>query len=68
MGKDGIEVDSAKIEPLMKWIMPRDLANCAHFWSYVSISNVFIQRYSTLVVPITKLTRHGFNYHWTVEC
>jgi hypothetical protein len=68
VGKDEIKVDPAKIETVMKWNTPRDVGQLCSFLGLYNYFRRFIQGYSTLVAPLTNLTRHDSKYNWTVEC
>jgi hypothetical protein len=67
VGKDGVKVDPAKIEIVMKWNTPRDVGQLRSFF-VCNYFRRFIQGYSTLVGPLTNLTRHDSKYNWMVEC
>ena len=68
VGKDGVKVDPAKIETIMKLNTPHDVGQLRSFFGLCNYFKRFIQGYTTLVAPLTNLTRHDSKYHWTVDC
>ena len=68
VGKDGIKVDPAKTKVIQDWPRP---CNVKDVRSYCCLSNYFrrfLENYSTMVAPLTNLTRKGIPFDWTPAC
>jgi len=68
VGKDGIKVDPRKIETVAKWARPKDVSQLRSFLGLCNYFRRFIQGYSTLVAPLTHLTRQDVKFTWTDQC
>ena len=68
VGKDGIKVDPRKIETVTTWARPNDVSQLRSFLGLSNYFRRFIQGYSTLVAPLTHLTRKDVKYIWTEQC
>ena len=68
VGKDGIKVDPRKIETVTTWARPNDVSQLRSFLGLSNYFRRFIQGYSTLVAPLTHLTRKDVKYIWTKQC
>jgi hypothetical protein len=68
VGKDGIKVDPQKIETVTTWARPNDVSQLRSFLGLNNYFRRFIQGYSTLVAPLTHLTRKDVKYIWTEQC
>ena len=68
MGKGGIKVDPKKIEIVAKWHRPLEVGQLRSFLGLCNYFRRFIHGYSTLVAPLTFLTRSTIKYIWTNEC
>lgn len=64
----GISVDPLKIEAVMKWKQPKTVTEVRSFLGLVGYYRRFIQDFSKLAEPMTKLTRKGVKYEWTDKC
>ena len=64
IGKDGIKVDPRKIETAAKWARPKDVNQLRSFLGLCNYFHKYIQGYSTLVVPLTHLTRKDVKFIW----
>ena len=53
----GIEVDSRKIEALVKWKTPKNIAKVQSFLGLAGYYHRFIEGFSLIVSPLTKLLR-----------
>ena len=68
VGKDGIKVDPRKIETVTTWARPNDVSQLRSFLGLSNYFRRFFQGYSTLVAPLTHLTRKDVKYIWTEQC
>jgi hypothetical protein len=51
-----------------KWARPKDISQLRSFLDLWVYFKRFIQDYSTLVAPLTHLTRKDFKFTWTNQC
>ncbi|XP_052198313.1 uncharacterized mitochondrial protein AtMg00860-like [Diospyros lotus] len=65
---EGITVDSAKIKVVQGWKQPTNLAKVRSFLGLPSYYRRFMERFSNIVVCLTRLMQKGVRYKWTVEC
>lgn len=68
ISKDGLAVDPTKIKAVVKWKILKNVSKIQSFLGLVGYYRRFIERFSTIAVPLTKLTRKSipFVYHNTV--
>ncbi|KAL8112978.1 hypothetical protein AgCh_020338 [Apium graveolens] len=57
VNKEGIKVDPAKIETVMNWERPKTPTEVRSFLGLTGYYRRFVQDFSKIVVPLTKLTR-----------
>ncbi|KAD6454275.1 hypothetical protein E3N88_08981 [Mikania micrantha] len=61
---EGIMVDPAKVEAVMKWNHPKTPAEVRSFLGLAGYYRRFIQDFSKIATPLTKLTRKEVKYDW----
>jgi hypothetical protein len=59
VGKDGIKVDPVKVAAVQNWPVPSDVRLLRGFLGLANYFRRFVQGFSTLVTPLTNLTRHN---------
>ena len=68
VGKDGIKVDPAKTEVIKHWPVPTSISAVRSFCGLANYFRKFLQGYSSMVAPLTNLTRTDVKFDWTAEC
>nr|GEY17718.1 putative reverse transcriptase domain-containing protein [Tanacetum cinerariifolium] len=61
---EGVHVDPAKIESIKDWASPKSLTEIFQFLGLVGYYRRFIEGFSKIVRPMTKLTQKCVNYEW----
>ena len=65
---DGIRPDPAKVAAVQEWKVPTDLHQLRSFLGFGNFFRKFIQGYSKMVTPLTRLTRSSVKWSWAAEC
>ncbi|GKE25950.1 putative reverse transcriptase domain-containing protein [Tanacetum coccineum] len=60
----GIHVDPAKIESIKDWASPKTLTEIRQFLGLASYYQQFIEGFSKISKPMTKLTQKSMNFEW----
>ncbi|XP_050222329.1 uncharacterized protein LOC126672422 [Mercurialis annua] len=68
VSKDGIKVDPTKIEAVMDWQRPRSVTEIRSFLGLAGYYRRFVQDFSRISAPMTKLTQKGVKFEWTDKC
>ena len=71
VGTEGIKVDPDKTQVVRDWPTPRNVKEVQSFLGLANYFRKFVQGYSTLVDPLTKLTRKALvwnNQTWDEAC
>ena len=63
---DGIQMDKEKVKAIREWPEPRNLKEIQAFLGFANFYRRFIQRYSQICTPLTKMTKKEQPFHW--EC
>ncbi|KAD3066456.1 hypothetical protein E3N88_34336 [Mikania micrantha] len=61
---EGIMMDPAKVEAVMKWNPPKTPTEVRSFLGLAGYYRRFIQDFSRIATPLTKLTRKEVKYDW----
>jgi len=64
ISQDGIAVDPSKIEVVLKWESPKPFFEIRIFLVLARYYRRFIEGFSKLALPLTKLTRKGQAFVW----
>ena len=67
ISKDGILVDPKKVEAIVNWERPKDVKEI-RFLGLAGYYRRFIEGFSKISLPMTRLTRKGTTFEWTTEC
>ena len=68
ISKRGIEVDPKKIEAVLKWEPPTNVSKIRSFLGLAGYYRQFVEGFSILSGPITKLLRKGVKFQWDEHC
>ena len=64
----GIAVDPAKVEAVVKWESPKSTIETRSFVGLAGYYRRFIEGFSKVVAPLTQLTRKDQPFTWTKKC
>ena len=64
----GITVDLAKVEAMVKWESPKSTTKIRSFVGLAGYYRRFIEGFSKIVAPLTQLTRKDQLFTWTDKC
>ena len=64
----GIAIDPAKVEAVVKWEIPKSATEIRSFVGLVGYYRRFIEGFSKIVTPLTLLTRKDQPFTWTDKC
>ncbi|XP_070017874.1 uncharacterized protein [Nicotiana sylvestris] len=65
---DGIQVDPKKIEAVQSWPRPSSATKIRSFLSLAGYYSRFVQGFSSIALPLTKLTQKNAPFVWSDEC
>ncbi|KAK7264749.1 hypothetical protein RJT34_32359 [Clitoria ternatea] len=68
ISQGGIAVDPSKVEAVLKWERPTTITEIRSFLGLAGYYRRFIEGFSKLGYPLTKLTRKGQPFVWTTQC
>ena len=66
--KDGIRVDSKKVEAVVHWPRPTNVTEIYSFLGLAGNYRKFIQDFSKIATPLTQLTRKQKKFVWDNAC
>ena len=64
----GLQADLEKLEVIRKWEPPTKVRGVCGFLGFCNYYGQFIDGYSKIAEPLTRLTRKDQPFHWTLEC
>ena len=65
---DGVAVDPSKIEVEIEWQQPKDITNIRCFLGLAGYYQRFIENFSKIAKPMTKLLKNGVPIVWSEKC
>ncbi|KAJ8751859.1 hypothetical protein K2173_026059 [Erythroxylum novogranatense] len=65
---EGIRVDPHKIEVVRSWQVPRNVLELRSFLRLAGYYRRFVEGFSVISTPLTKLLRKSVVFRWTDEC
>lgn len=64
----GLRVDPEKVEAILKISIPQSVTEVRSFLGMSSWYRRFIPNFSSIVVPLTTLTKKNISWNWTSDC
>ncbi|XP_073317220.1 uncharacterized mitochondrial protein AtMg00860-like [Primulina huaijiensis] len=64
---DGVEVDPSKVEAVRDWPFPKSVTKIRSFLGLAGYYRKLIQGFSSIVVPLTTLTKKNVKFFWESE-
>ena len=64
----GIFMDPEKIEAIVNWEQPKIVSKVRSFLGLAGYYRQFVEHFSLIATPLTRLTRKGVKYEWNDEC
>ena len=68
MSASGVSVDPEKVEAVMSWERPKSVFEICSFLGFVGYYKRFIEDFSQLAAPMTRLTCKGVKFEWDDLC
>ena len=68
VSKGGVSVDPSKIEAVLNWERPKNVFEIRSFLGLAGYYRRFVQDFSRIAAPMTRLTRKGTRFVWTNAC
>ncbi|KKF92075.1 Integrase p58 [Ceratocystis platani] len=68
VGRDGIRMDPAKVATARNWPTPKSLTDTQAFLGFGNFYRRFIRDFSSLVAPLTRLTKKDVPFVWDATC
>jgi len=65
---EGIFVDPRKVEVVLKWERPTNVTEIQSFLGFAGYYRRFIEGFSTIASPLTKLAHKEVRFVWSEEC
>jgi hypothetical protein len=64
----GVSVDPGKVKDVLNWMPPTNVSEIRSFLGLVGYYRHFIQDFSKIAKPMTRLLEKGRDFKWTPEC
>ena len=64
---NGIQMDNEKVKAIREWPEPRNLKEVQAFLGFANFYQRFIQGYSQICTPLTKMTKKEQPFYWECE-
>jgi len=68
ISQSGIAIDPSKVQAILHWEQPKNIIEIRSFLGLVGYYRKFIEEFSKLALPLTKLTRKGQPFEWNEAC
>ncbi|XP_073291065.1 uncharacterized protein [Primulina huaijiensis] len=64
----GVSVDPKKVEAISDWPRPRNVTEIRSFLGLAGYYRKFVEGFSSIVIPLTKLTQKNSKFQWSEKC
>ena len=68
ISEGGVSVDPGKVKDVLEWEAPRNVSEIRSFLGMAGYYRRFIEGFSKIARPMTKLLEKGSRFVWTAEC
>jgi len=68
ISEGGVSVDPGKVKDVLGWEAPRNVSEIRSFLGMAGYYRCFIEGFSKIARPMTKLLEKGSRFVWTAEC
>ncbi|XP_073268753.1 uncharacterized protein [Populus alba] len=68
VSKNGIEVDPQKVVAVKQWPRPVTVSEIRSFLGLAGYYKRFVENFSRIAAPLTKLTQKSVKFQWSEEC
>ena len=68
VSQEGISVDPTKVEAVTKWERPKNVFEVRSFLGLAGYYRRFVENFSRIACPMTRLTCKGVNFDWNDKC
>jgi hypothetical protein len=68
ISKGGVSIDPSKVKDVLNWKAPQNVSEIQSFLGMAGYYRRFIEGFSKIVKPMTKLLEMGSKFIWTLEC
>ncbi|RVW85873.1 Retrovirus-related Pol polyprotein from transposon 17.6 [Vitis vinifera] len=68
VSNDGISVDPSKVDAVANWRRPSTVTEIQSFLGLAGYYRRFIEGFSKIALPLTKLTQKGVKFEWSDDC
>lgn len=65
--RKGLRMDPEKVKVIQEWQAPTTVKGVRGFLSFANYYRTFIEKYSDIILPLTRLTKKGQKFQWTNE-
>ena len=65
---EGISADPKKVEAIIKWEQPKNVAEVRSFLGLAGYYRRFVEGFSRISAPLSQLTRKGVKFSWNEKC
>ena len=66
--KDSISVDPGKVDVMSNWRRPNTVTKIRSFLELAGYYKRFIEGFSKIALPLTRLTQKGVKFEWSDDC